>query len=348
MAAWPRSVVHYHVPVHATIPLADQPGAPALPVDPQTAVHAPPTATAAALVLIGLLAGFGTAAAAKTTDELKRATEAYAQGNFDEARDAYARALKADKPPPHAGRNALRARGRGPPAQGLRERRAIVQRGAGIAPTPDLQTRSLRGLGTSLYDLGDTRLRTGAGVRHQGLDGFARSFHGRAQGPEAAQQGEHAPNTRSSRRTATSCRSASMNSRSSRNNRSKARARSRRTSSSRRAARVTASPRKTRSPARIRTSSRRKAATEQKKEHDQLQKQQEQLPEGELNAKEGGQQPSEQQGQPQGGGVTTSATTRPGSHRRRRATSCATTPTTRSPRNISCAVSGRRAERITS
>ncbi len=129
---------------------------PALPVEPQTAVHAPPATTVATLVLLGVFASHGTAAA-KETNDLKRATQAYEQGKFDVARDVYSRALKEKEAPAHADEMLY---GLAASAHQLKDYDNAVRSFSNALELPDkgIQTRALRGLGTSLYDLGDTRL----------------------------------------------------------------------------------------------------------------------------------------------------------------------------------------------
>ncbi len=129
---------------------------PALPVDPQTAVHAPPAATVATLLLLGLFAGHGSANA-KEMDDLKRATESYSQGKFEEAHNGYSRALKQKETPLHADEMLY---GLAASAHQLKDYDSAVRSFSHALELPDkgIQTRALRGLGTSLYDLGDTRL----------------------------------------------------------------------------------------------------------------------------------------------------------------------------------------------
>lgn len=128
---------------------------PALPVDPQTVVHYP-RATIAMLTLFIMGAGRGTGGAAGV-DDLKLATEAYAQGKFDEARDVYSRALKAEEAPPHADEMLY---GLAASAHNLKDYDGAVRSFSQALELPGrgIQTRALRGLGTSLYDLGDSRL----------------------------------------------------------------------------------------------------------------------------------------------------------------------------------------------
>ncbi|MCE9520357.1 MAG: VWA domain-containing protein [Verrucomicrobia bacterium] len=129
---------------------------PALPIDPQTAVHVPSASTLAALTLFGLLALHGPAHAREVND-LKRATEAYAQGKFEEARDIYSRALKQKVTPPHANQMLY---GLAASEHQLKDYDGAIQSYSKALEFPDqgVQSQALRGLGTSLYDLGDSRL----------------------------------------------------------------------------------------------------------------------------------------------------------------------------------------------
>ncbi len=121
----------------------------ALPVDPQTAVHAS-TSVAAALVILLLSVGHIQADSIK---DAKNAQNAYEKGQYDEARKAYEDLLKEKKPPVNS---AELAYGLGASAYKLKDYEGAVQGFSDALQSKDaeMQKMALQGLGTTLYDRG--------------------------------------------------------------------------------------------------------------------------------------------------------------------------------------------------
>lgn len=264
---------------------------PVLPVDPQTAVHAPPASTVAALIVLGLFAGHG-AAAAKSDDDYKRATEAYAAGKFNEARDVYSRALKQEKPPPHADEMSY---GLAASAHQLKDYESAVRSFSQALESSDhgLQTRSLRGLGTSLYNLGDTRLEQEPDFAIKAWtdsrDHFTDALNvlKRTGAESTAEYKEIEENRDFVQKRLDELKKQREQQKQQQNQKKKDK-------QQQKGGKGEGDPDDTDPSGK--DPEPKEGDQEQKKEHDQLQKQPDQLPEGELKAKEGGPQP--QQGQP--------------------------------------------------
>lgn len=269
--------------------------APALPVDPQTAVHAQPAATVAALMLLGSLAGSGTAAAAKTTDDLKSATEAYAQGEFDEAREGFSRALKGEKTPPHADEMHY---GLAASAHQLKDYESAVRSFSHALESPDkkLQTRSMRGLGTSLYDLGDTRLQQEPDFAIKAWTDSRDHFTDaldvlkRLGRENTAEYKEIEENRDFVQKRLDELKKL-------REQQKQQQSQKKKDKQQQKGGKGEGDPDEDEESGKDQDQQRKNGGEEKKKEHDELQKQQEPLPEGELKAKEGGQQ-QQQQGRP--------------------------------------------------
>jgi len=268
--------------------------APALPVDPQAAIHAQPAGTAATLMLLCLLGAGGTSAAAKTADDLKRAREAYAQGRFDEARDVYSRALKEKKSPPHADEMHY---GLAASAHQLKDYESAVRSFSHALESPDrkLQTRSMRGLGTSLYELGDTRLQQEPDFAIKAWtdsrDHFSDALNvlKRLGKSDSAEYREIEENRDFVQKRLDELKKQ-------REQQKQAQKQKKKDKQQQKGGKGEGDPDEDEEPGKDQERQK-EGDKDQKKEHDQLQKQQEQLPEGELKAKEGGQQ-QQQQGRP--------------------------------------------------
>lgn len=128
--------------------------APALPVDPQTAVHVP-ARVAAALVI--LLLTFGAPSQAATIADAKKAQESYEKGQYDEARKAYEELLKSKNPP--ASPEEL-AYGLGAAAHQLKDYESSIHAFSDSLQShnADAQKRAYKGLAAALYNKGDLSL----------------------------------------------------------------------------------------------------------------------------------------------------------------------------------------------
>jgi len=131
---------------------------PALPVERQALLHPPmglPGRTMAWFVIGSLLMGSTTTQAA-TEDAIVQAQRAYEQGRYEDSRNAYSRLLNDEK----AGNPDNLAYGLGASALQLKdyERATSAFSQALRSPSKEVQTRSMRGLGTSLYNSGAERL----------------------------------------------------------------------------------------------------------------------------------------------------------------------------------------------
>lgn len=128
---------------------------PALPVDPQATVHAPSAPAAAAATAFLLL--FAAHLGAAPYDAVKQAEKDYESGRLDQARESY-RQLLAQKDSPFD--RADLSYGLGAANRRLKDYEAAVRAFSDALRSPDStkQEQALRGLASSLYDLGDERL----------------------------------------------------------------------------------------------------------------------------------------------------------------------------------------------
>ena len=167
-----RPIERYQLPLFAGIlcllmslvihPSASRPTRQAaLPVDPQTAVHQPPTLPGARvlILLLGsiLMSGAAIPATAATVDDLAKARRFYDDSHFDHARDAYRNMTREKAPKENLDEASY---GLGAAAYQLKDY-DLAERAFSDAlqsPDPMLQRQSHRGLGTSLYDQGDSVL----------------------------------------------------------------------------------------------------------------------------------------------------------------------------------------------
>jgi len=130
-----------------------------LPVEPQTAVHAKPMASAPGAVsawLIAAILGFGAfqSAAGKSIDD---ATREYEEGKYEESRDSYALLLGDSKKDPGDG---YLSYGLGAATHQLHDYDRSIRSFSEALKSGDveMQKRALRGLATSLYNAGDEAL----------------------------------------------------------------------------------------------------------------------------------------------------------------------------------------------
>lgn len=130
-----------------------------LPVDPQTAVHQPPPLPAMRTVpvLIAFLAIFSAATMGATREELAQARRYYDDSHFDHARDSY-RNMTRDKVATENLDEA--AYGLGAAAFKMKDYEQAERSFSDALQSQDksIQLQSHRGLGTSLYDQGDSVL----------------------------------------------------------------------------------------------------------------------------------------------------------------------------------------------
>jgi Ca-activated chloride channel homolog len=262
----------------------------ALPVEPQTAVHAPAASAVAGLVLLGLIAAHGVAAA-KSADDFKRAAEAYAQGKFDEARDVYSRALKAEKPPLRADEMQY---GLAASAHQLKDYDEAVRSFSRALESrdPGVLTRSQRGLGTSLYDLGDTRLEKEPDFAIKAWtdsrDHFTDALNvlKRLNLESGAEYKEIEENRDFVQKRLDELKKK-------REEEKQQQSQKKKDKQQQKGGKGEGDPDDQEPSGKDQDPEQKEGDKDQKKEHDQLQKQQDQLPEGELKAKEGSQQPQE-------------------------------------------------------
>ena len=130
--------------------------APALPVDPQAEVHHP-LRTATVLIVLGFVPLLVSASKEPPFEKLQRAQKAYEEKHYDVARDAYTDALKQEKPA--TSREEL-AYGLGAAQLQLKDFEGSAKSFSDALQSDDtsVQKRALRGLGTSLYEIGGKRL----------------------------------------------------------------------------------------------------------------------------------------------------------------------------------------------
>ena len=130
---------------------------PPLPVEIQTQVHIPPPTPvwAKSALIFAALGLFGGNALAVSLDEAREARQAYDAKQYEAARDEYSRLFHSKRPPME--REEL-AYGLGASMLQLNdyERAASAFSDALVGKDTGLQTRALRGLGTSLYNFGDS------------------------------------------------------------------------------------------------------------------------------------------------------------------------------------------------
>lgn len=132
-----------------------------LPVDPQATVHQPPplpSPAAAALILLGLvfLGSFSPATAASRAD-LSAARRSYDDSHFDHARDTYQNLARDKESPEYAGEVAY---GLGASTLKLKDYDSATRAFSDALQSTDgtMQRMAHRGLGTTLYDQGDSIL----------------------------------------------------------------------------------------------------------------------------------------------------------------------------------------------
>jgi Ca-activated chloride channel family protein len=128
---------------------------PALPVDPQATVHAPRAATAAVATALALLIAAPLHAA--PYDAVQQAQDEYASGRIDQARESY-RQLLAQKDSPFD--KADLAYGLGAADRRLKDYEGAVRAFSDALRSQNATTQqqALRGLASSLYDMGEQRL----------------------------------------------------------------------------------------------------------------------------------------------------------------------------------------------